>query len=95
MKGDQNTGKDGEGKTEFGKPNLTGTQTPLDVNSVMRLLPTGRYMRQDEDGREEGGSRVKPQPTGGDCSLLAGPGKLLRAFQTSPNRETEAGTGGP
>ncbi|KAJ8779920.1 hypothetical protein J1605_012089 [Eschrichtius robustus] len=25
-------GKDGEGKTEFGKPNLTGTQTPLDVN---------------------------------------------------------------
>lgn len=51
-------GKDGEGKMEFGKPNLTGTQTPLDVNSVMRLLPKGMYMCQDEDGREEGGSRM-------------------------------------
>lgn len=51
-------GKDGDGKMEFGKPNLTGTQTPLDVNSVMRLLPKGMYMCQDEDGREEGGSRM-------------------------------------
>ena len=45
-------------------------------------------MPRTEDGE---GSRMEPQPMGGDCSQLAGPGRLLQPF---PNREPEAGTGG-